>query len=787
MKSASKTNDDLEAYRDIADDVEESEFVPYACHYDPFTVLTKNGELLQTLRISGLSYENLQQDAPDVRSLLRHVIRETIPNDSFAIWLHTIRSRSDLRAPGEFSGFAQELNDAWNTTHQFSSQFSNDVYLTIVHEGQDAGILNPQGFLRGLIPHLDIRWRNAYIDAIHESLDAVVLRLEEALQPFGAERLGLVEVEGEPHSELLRFLNRIINFIDTPIPLSDHDLCNQLTAGEITFSYNSMEVRAADGQRRYAALVTVKDYKEKALPFIDKFLKLPIEFMVTQCINFVGAEATIKQYNDVKKLHEVAEEKELSSWMELDMLLASQQGKITDFGEQQLSIFILADSIKQLERNIRHSISFLGRHGILCFREDLKFEECFWAQMPGNFEFVTRMQPTSIQHMAGFANLYHHPVGLLEHNHWGPCVTTLPTANGTPYFFNFHIEEVGHTLVTGRPAAGKSTLVNFLVTQSMKFQPALYYFDVTNRHQGWIKTIGGTAYSFGAYGSAEAENPPPLNPFSLDATEGNIRFLQRWLSVLLRCGGQTVEEADKQAMGAALRQLYESGKPRHLRAFCEHVTALNPDTAEKFQMWRQGGSYGHFFDHADDLFDQPIDLRGFHIASLMRDGRVIAPLLSYLLQRLTLNLDGRPSLIVLDEAWQLIGQTHIAPELDHWMKRLTEMNAVAILQTSQIEEIAEIPFTQTLMQHVATEIYLPDDLADDIYIDSFGLSEIELSYLELLTLEQRQILIKRMDTTTIADINFTMLDDQRRILSGEKPKAKGWTAWNQPDDERGAP
>ena len=34
---------DLQALRDIADDVIESYFVPYACLIDPSTIITKNG------------------------------------------------------------------------------------------------------------------------------------------------------------------------------------------------------------------------------------------------------------------------------------------------------------------------------------------------------------------------------------------------------------------------------------------------------------------------------------------------------------------------------------------------------------------------------------------------------------------------------------------------------------------------------------------------------------------------------------------------------------------------
>ena len=38
------------------------DFVPIACHFDEHTLLTKNGELLQTIEINGIHSEKISQD-----------------------------------------------------------------------------------------------------------------------------------------------------------------------------------------------------------------------------------------------------------------------------------------------------------------------------------------------------------------------------------------------------------------------------------------------------------------------------------------------------------------------------------------------------------------------------------------------------------------------------------------------------------------------------------------------------------------------------------------------------
>ena len=95
-KKRDASSKELEKLVDIADDVIESDFVPYACLYDPSTIVTKDGELLQTLKITGLGYD---VQAGDLRTAIRAAIKKTIPNDRYAIWLHTLRRKQKRGNP----------------------------------------------------------------------------------------------------------------------------------------------------------------------------------------------------------------------------------------------------------------------------------------------------------------------------------------------------------------------------------------------------------------------------------------------------------------------------------------------------------------------------------------------------------------------------------------------------------------------------------------------------------------------------------------------------------------
>lgn len=763
-------NQQLELLRDIAGDVEEQDFVPYACFYDPHTIITKNGELCQTIKITGINRDNIndETDEKDLRDLIRNSLKSYVPNDSFAIWLHTLRKKTDISATAHFEadGFVKDLHDAWVGQNHFTDQYVNEVYITIVHEGQDARLRDIKNFIRGIIPSQEIKYREAYIENTFHILNTVTENILNDLKHYGAYRLGMYKEDGIYYSEQLRFLEKIINFVDRPMPLVEIDLSTYLTTGEITFAFNAMEVRTSKEERRFSSLLTLKEYKEASLPAIDRFLQLPVEFIVTQTVNFVNPQKVLSEYEEVANYQRMSGDPDIFKMSELKTIMESNRNSPNDFGEQQLTIFILSDSVAELERNIKRSIKFFAKYGMVAIREDLKFEETYWAQLPGNFVFVNRMKHTNTSHVAGFTNLNNMPVGSPNKNHWGDAITIFHTASGAPYYFNFHVDHVGHTIIAGPPGTGKTFLLNFLLCESMKHKPKIYHFDIRGTNSLLMSQLGAQSC---AIAPAFTEDHYPLfNPFSLQATEENKQFLTRWMGVLAKASGYSMSDTDKQSLANAVTYVFNQPvEQRNMQQVVNMMNMTAPDYVTAISAWLPGGEYGHLITATDSMIGAHQPSLHLDINAVMNNPALAAVSISFLLQHILDSLDGTPTIIVMEESWQLLLQTHFAGNVQSLLDRLTQNNAILVSVVEQIILSSQTPITKQLVEGAATRIIMPDKQPDSVYQTIYGLDDNEFSYLDVMDKNERHFLLKHKTDTIIGEMNLAGLENFFPILSGQ--------------------
>ena len=749
---------DLQSFREIADDVIESDFVPYACLYNPTTIITKDGELLQTIKITGLGFE---AGIADLRQAIRRAIRESIPDETYAIWMHTLRRQQSLLRKEHFpDSFSGQLDEAWRASQPTSAFFVNELYITIVKASETAGIYDAKNFLKSLRLKKEYQRREEEIGELSQGLSKTTAKMLQHLQAYGAKLLSVVEREGSAYSEQLEFLEKLINLEERPMKVPMRDLSHVLTSGEITFGFNAMEVRTEEGHRRFAAIMTLKEYKESTLAGIDKFLEIPCEVIVSQCFSFTGADKAQEMYSKQARYLTGSGDKELARWIEIDRL-TRETNETKRFGEQQTTLFLIAPSVRQLESNVKMVQKALTRLGMVVVREDLRFEECYWGLLPANFPFVVRKKPVDTEHLAGFANLQSTPQGMAAGSPWGPATSLFTTVQDTPYYFNFHRGHTAHTIVLGKPGSGRTSFTHFLLAQARKLPLAIWYLDAHGRAGPFLQAMGG---QYLRPGTAALK----LNPFHLPQSPGNREFLALWLSTLIDPSGQQLTRSSLAFFQSLVDHMYTLPlSQRRLSALIPLAREADALLAMALQPFCAGGAFGELFDMPEDTFATS-NLIGWDISPWITNAQTRVPLLSYLLHQLTGRLTGNPTLLVMDEGFRLLDTPLYAARVGPWADYFAAQNSALLLTTDAVSASGVLPFTPSLSQKAATIFAMPDSLPDAEYAMGFGFTEQDYSALAYLEASKRHVLQKRGTESHVLTVNFNGFTPMMRsTLSGK--------------------
>ncbi len=731
------TSKELESFKDIADDVIESDFVPYACLFDMSTIATKDAELVQTIKITGLGYD-AHQNQQDLRSAVRDTIKQAIPDASYAIWLHTLRRKQAALPRSHYADpFSGKIDEAWRAMQPGSTSYTNELYISIVKASSTVSLRQKGVLKQSFRPKKDIANRSAAMMKALKEITATTEAMVKLLRPFGARLLTTVEREGIFYNEQLEFLEKLINLEERPMPVPERDLSHELTSGEITFGFNAMEVRSADGHRRFAAILTLKEYKESTLAGIDRFLAIPCEVIISQCFDFTGAEEAAEAYEKQARYLGYSGDKELAKWMEIDRLMSANGLQMNNgFGQQQTTIFLVATGVNQLETNIRMVQRSLNKLGMVVVREDLRFEDCYWSQLPGNFNFVLRNHSVDTDHLAGFVNLQAAPMGNAAGSPWGSPLTVFTTVQDAPYYFNFHRQQTAHTVILGKPDSGRTTFTHFLLSQARKFPVTMWYLDSHGRGREFMKSIGGDVM---CPGTATCK----LNPFLLPENPANREFLALWVSTLVDPTGTQLNRSTLSFFQSAVDfMLQQPPEQRRMSLLVSFMREADATLASAVARYAAGGPFGELFDMPEDNFSAG-KLTLWDISRWANDPATRVPLAGYLLHRLTGLLNGTPTLMVLDEGFRLLDTPLFSARISGWCDYLSQQNAAALITTDTIEDSASYPYSAIITSKAATIFAMPDKFPDAGYSMGFGFTPEDIASLGYIDAANHHVLQKR--------------------------------------------
>ncbi len=750
-------------------EIDVSDFIPYKCHWDRNTILTKNNELLRVVKIAGFSFETADDVDLEIKKNLRNSMLKNMASGNIILYFHTIRKRKALYEEDKLSAvnvadFSEYLNHVWHKKHITTKYFSNELYVSILYKTDKAGAAFLEYLFKKLRASSDqLQWEDDMRE-MAENLEEMSTRVLNTFKDHGAKILGVNKRGENNYCEILEFLSSIVNCGQSDnVLLPKQSIDKYIANHRLFFGAKSMEARGPKGNK-HAGMVSILEYGPYTYSGIfDRFLQLPFEFIITQSFVFANRQVAIGKMQLQQDRMIQAEDKAISQVIDISKALDMAMSGDIGFGEHHFSILCIDDNLKSLENILSIAAVELSNCGIQPVRERVNLEPTYWGQLPGNSHYLIRKSTINSLNLAGFASMHNYPLGKKDANHWGEHATVLNTTSGTPFYFSFHVRDVGHSLIIGPTGAGKTVLMNFLCAQAQKFKPRMYFFDKDRGAEIFIKALKGV------YTVIDPGKSCGFNPLQLKDTSENRTFLMEWLKILVTTNGETISAEDAKLLTQAIEGNFRlAPADRRLSNIVPFLGIDGPGTlAGRIYMWHGKGSHAKIFDNDVDSIDLNIArIFGFEMAELLKDKSSLAPVLLYIFHRINIALNGYPTMIVLDEAWALIDNEVFAPKIKDWLKVLRKLNTFVIFATQSVEDASKSRISDTLIQQTATQIFLPNLKATDIYRSAFMLSQREYNLIKTTDPSSRYFLVKQGVNAVVAKVDLSGMDNIINVLSG---------------------
>lgn len=148
-----------------------------------------------------------------------------------------------------------------------------------------------------------------------------------------------------------------------------------------------------------------------------------------------------------------------------------------------------------------------------------------------------------------------------------------------------------------------------------------------------------------------------------------------------------------------------------------------------------GGPWGRLLDaeaeHLGEASFQAFETEGLVGAASA------AAVLAYLFHRIEGRLDGRPTLIIIDEGWLVLDSPAFAAQLREWLKTLRKKNSSVIFATQSLADIETSSIAPAIIESCPTRIFLPNERAAEPQIarvyERFGLNDRQIEILSRAT------------------------------------------------------
>ena len=805
-----------------------AEIVPWLMKVRDNLVACKDGALLATFEVNGRDIDGLEQDDSDRMAAMLQRAFKGFHDKPISIWWTVTRKRTQEYPKAEFPDEISHFMDGvWREKFVAEANYINKHYLTVVLTPPSASeqiidrvrhlaASEGSGIFRAAIMAIRTRFLDEHsFPYASDELRTQMLAFDEMLS-------GMLEASRELKMKRLESIE-LDRFL--------HDICSPPNAGQpvkpisgfldgyLPDSYltvGKQHLRWDSSKPLYGAALSIKEFPDASYPgMLDSLLSIPADLTISQVFRFADREASSKYISGVRRFNDILKH----SWKAYvsgafkggDMSAANVDrgrmrasddadealGNLTmgeeSFGWFNMTLVAYASSEDAVERSIGDASAALRNAGYLPVRENIGLLSAWAGTLPGQWAEIVRWFFVSTANFADFS-----PVRTVsrgdESNRYltgqtgrdCPSLAVVPTDYATPYYLNLHVGDLGHVFVVGPAGTGKSTCINFLLSQFRKYSPVrIYIFDKDQSCKIPTLLQGGQHIN-----PSRSESGIRLNPCSLLSDRESWEWLAQWIELLITSRGHVMSADDGKSIWHAIEGAAEHADPSMWRLLTIY-TLLPRHLQSELAPWVDAGPLARYFDNPEDSFTLG-DFTCMEMGEILDDPRVARAFTDYAFYRIhkEINFSGDqviPTIIYIEEAWFMLEDPRFAAKIRDWLKTLRKKVTQVILTTQSIGDLAESGIFQTISDNIPTRIFLPNDRAGtfrEMYQQLFGLNDEQVDRIRTAVPKLNYYLVqpgisRMLNLSLPPEILACVRSDTRAQQAFEKWRCSGRHDWKK--------
>jgi type IV secretion system protein VirB4 len=426
-----------------------------------------------------------------------------------------------------------------------------------------------------------------------------------------------------------------------------------------------------------------------------------------------------------------------------------------NYGYATFVVVILDSNKAECKRKMEFIRDLLNNNWFPSIIEKMNSIEAYLGSLPGETLKNIRKPFINTQNLANMLPL----TDVWTGSEYNPCpyypknsppLFYAATNGTTPFRFNVHVGDVGHTLILGPTGAGKSVLLSHIANSVLRYEGAqVYIFDKGYSQYVLTHAVGGEFYDI--MGDDDDLAFCPLSHLEELAEQ---KWACGWIERAVSLQGVVMNPAIRAAIEASIRDTSKSPS-KTLSDF--YLNLQNDEIKEALKPFVQikEGYMSSLLDAKEDGFKNE-KFQTFEISNLMGlDNRLSTPVLLYLFHKIQCSLDGSPTFIIIDEGWLIMLHETFMTYWIEFLRTIRKNNACVLLATQSLSDIVNSPYVNFINESCFTKVFLPNPAAKEAdnkrFYEAFGLNERQI---EIISSAVR----KKHYYVTARDVGHRLID-----------------------------